>query len=164
MQDPRIYTPMVGLRHDEAKMVGSYEGPYPDVEAGFLKLTRQLDGNLNVRLHRIEQSVNMALVPARMASAAAMVLSGFALLLAASGIYGVVAFAVTRRRREMGIRVALGAERASVLRLMVWQGFKPVLVGSIIGFALAAAAATLIRAVLYGISPFDQLAFTATAG
>jgi putative ABC transport system permease protein len=155
---------MTGLRHLEAKIVGSYDGRWSDIESAFAKTAKSLDPNVTVRLHPIEESVSTALIPAKMSSAAGMVLSAFALILAASGIYGVVAFAITRRRKEMGIRVALGAERGSVLRLMLWQGMQPVLAGTVLGFALAAAAANLIRAMLYGVSPFDPVALATTAG
>ncbi len=164
MQGSKVYTPMLGLRHLEAKIVGSYDGRWTDIQSAFTKTASSLDPNVTVRLHPIEESVSTALVPAKMSSAAGMVLSGFALILAASGIYGVVAFAITRRRKEMGIRVALGAERSSVMRLMLWQGLQPVVAGTVLGFALAAAAANLIRAMLYGVSPFDPTAFVTTAG
>jgi ABC-type antimicrobial peptide transport system permease subunit len=98
-----------------------------------------------------------------MAAAAGSALGGLALLLACTGIYGLVSFAVTRRRHEVGIRMALGASRAAVLRLMVWQSMKPVVLGAVAGLALAAAAAQLIRSMLYGISPLDPVAFASTA-
>ena len=83
-------------------------GHWTDIESAFTRTAKSLDPNVTVRLHPIEESVSTALVPAKMSSAAGIVLSGFALILAASGIYGVVAFAITRRRKEMGIRIGLG--------------------------------------------------------
>jgi ABC-type antimicrobial peptide transport system permease subunit len=111
---------------------------------------------------RIEESISAALVPARMAAASASALGGLALLLATTGIYGLVSFAITRRRREVGIRMALGASRTSVLRLMISQTMKPVLTGAVIGVAAAGAGAQLIRSMLYGISPLDPLSFAFT--
>lgn len=80
---------------------------------------------------------------------------GLALLLAAVGIYGVVAYGVTQRMREFGIRVALGATRADVTRLVVTQGASMAAAGSIVGLVLALAASGLMRNLVYGVAPRD---------
>lgn len=81
--------------------------------------------------------------------------SGLALLLAAVGIYGVVAYGVTQRLREFGIRVALGATRGDVTRLVVWQGTSMAIAGSAIGLVLALAAGSLMSTLVYGVAPRD---------
>lgn len=81
--------------------------------------------------------------------------SGLALLLAAVGIYGVVAYGVTQRLREFGIRVALGATRRDVTRLVVWQGTSMAIAGSAIGLVLAVAAAGAMSNLVYGVAPRD---------
>lgn len=78
-----------------------------------------------------------------------------ALLLAALGIYGVVAYSVTLRRRELGIRIALGAQAAQLTRLVIWQGFRPVAYGLLCGVAAALAAGRLVRTLLFGVSAND---------
>lgn len=78
-----------------------------------------------------------------------------ALLLAALGIYGVVAYGITLRRRELGIRIALGARAGQVRRLVVWQGLRPVALGLGCGMVVALAAGRLIRSLLFGISATD---------
>jgi len=80
---------------------------------------------------------------------------GIALLLAAVGIYGVVAYSVTQRLREFGIRVALGATRREVTRLVVWQGTSMAIAGSAVGLLLALAAAGIMSNLVYGIAPRD---------
>jgi predicted permease len=86
--------------------------------------------------------------------------SGIALLLAAVGIYGVVSYGVTQRIREFGIRVALGATRRNVSRLVVWQGVSMAVLGSVVGLALAVAATRGIMAnVVYGVAPTDVTSF-----
>jgi predicted permease len=87
----------------------------------------------------------------------------FALLLAALGIYGVVSYSVAQRRREIGVRMALGARIADVLGLVVARGFRPVLAGLAIGIVLALLAGQLIRSLLFGISATDPVTIVGVA-
>ena len=93
-----------------------------------------------------------------------MLIAGFggaALLLAAVGIYGVVAYGVAQRMREFGIRVALGATSREVARLVVWQGASMSLVGSTVGLAFAIAAAGVMSKLVYGVAPRDAASILA---
>jgi ABC-type antimicrobial peptide transport system permease subunit len=80
-----------------------------------------------------------------------------ALVLAAVGIYGVVAFAVAGRYREIGIRLALGATASGVLALILRQTMRPVVVGAVIGVAAASAVSRVLSSVLFGVSPADLI-------
>jgi putative ABC transport system permease protein len=82
-----------------------------------------------------------------------------ALLLAAIGIYGVVGYAVAQRTHEIGIRIALGADRQDILKLIVGQGMVLIAVGAAIGLALALAATQLLKSLLFGVSATDPLTF-----
>jgi ABC-type antimicrobial peptide transport system permease subunit len=84
---------------------------------------------------------------------------GLGTLLAAIGLYGVIAFSVTRRTREIGVRMALGALPSGVLAMVMRQGFTIVAAGLAAGALLAAGAASALRGLLYGISPFDPIAW-----
>ena len=86
-----------------------------------------------------------------------------ALLLAAVGLYGVTAYTVAQRTNEIGIRMTLGADRLSVVRMVLRGAFKRVLVGLLLGIPLAVGAGKLISAQLYGVSPWDPLALTVAA-
>ena len=86
-----------------------------------------------------------------------------ALLLAAVGIYSVLSFAVRRRVREIGIRVALGAETKDILRLVVTEGMKPALLGLALGVAGALALGRAVASFIYGIAPYDPITFAAVA-
>ncbi|HEY2548267.1 MAG TPA: FtsX-like permease family protein, partial [Candidatus Acidoferrum sp.] len=85
--------------------------------------------------------------------------AGLALLLTAVGIYSVLSYAVRRRIREIGIRMALGASQSDVLRMVVGDGMKPVLLGVGIGIAAALALGRLVSSLIYGVRPTDPLTF-----
>jgi predicted permease len=96
----------------------------------------------------------------------AMVLGAFgvlALLLATVGLYGVVAYSVSRRTREVGVRMAIGATRRQVLQLVVAQGFRLAAVGVVLGVIGAAAAGQLLESMLYGVSTVDPIALGTAA-
>ena len=87
-----------------------------------------------------------------------------ALALAAIGLYGVLSYSVTLRRRELGIRAALGASRRDLLALVVRQGLIATGAGLAVGLGLAVVAARLMRTLLFGIEPMDVPSFAASAG
>jgi len=96
-----------------------------------------------------------------------LLLSGFAVLavlLAAVGLYGLLSYAVSRRNREIGVRMALGAGRSSVLRMVLQDGVRLTLVGVGIGAVASALAARALGRLLYGIGPTDPVTFAAVAG
>jgi predicted permease len=107
----------------------------------------------------MEQNMGTSLMPARVGAMLASAFGGLGTLLAAIGLYGVIAFSVARRTREIGVRMALGANPGSVLSLVMRQGFTIVALGLAAGGVLAAAAASALRGVLYGITPFDPVAW-----
>jgi hypothetical protein len=99
-------------------------------------------------------------LPHRLASSVALGLGGLALFLAAIGVYGVLAFAVTQQTREIGLRMALGADRSRVLREVQLRAFRMVLPGLILGLLLAVPLGFSAQAILYGVSPVDPVAFS----
>ncbi len=87
--------------------------------------------------------------------------AGLALLLAAVGLYGVMAYSVERRWHELGVRMALGAERGRILHMVLRQGVGLTALGALVGIGAAAALVRFMAALLFGVSPFDVLSFTA---
>jgi predicted permease len=103
------------------------------------------------------QHLDVMLFPYRLAAGVSTAIGLFALLLASIGLYGVVAFGVTRRTREFGIRMALGAHAAQVLRLVLRESFRVVAIGIAIGLTLALGIARVLSGVLFGISAADPV-------
>ena len=115
------------------------------------------------RPRTLDEHIGAALLPQRVAAGILGAFGVVALVLAAVGLYGVVAFAVAQRTREIGIRVALGAESGSVLRLMLRQGMTLAGIGLLIGIPLAAGVAKLISGFLLGSGAADPLVFAGAA-
>jgi predicted permease len=111
----------------------------------------------------LEESLRDTIAPARFNTILLASLGAIGLLLAAMGIYSVIAYFVSLRTHEIGIRMALGASGADVLRLMTWQGMRPVLVGVALGGAGAYWATKLLAGSLFGVRPDDPLTFLAVA-
>jgi putative ABC transport system permease protein len=119
---------------------------------------KQLDATLPAaRMRTMEQVVSKATGSRRFNMALLAFFAVTALILTVMGIYGVVAFLAGRRVREVGIRMALGAQRGDVLRLMLGQGMRPVAYGGVFGLAGSLAASRLVASQLYGIKPSDPV-------
>lgn len=128
------------------------------------RLLAELDPSLPIlNQTTLVEYTAMSLFPQRVALWVAGSLGVVALLLAVLGIYGVTAYAVTQRTRELGIRIALGAQRARVQRLVLRQGVLLAGAGVLVGLAAAAAVTRLLAGLLYGIAPTDPVAFGSAA-
>ena len=85
------------------------------------------------------------------------IFSAVALVLSAVGLYGVLAYSVSQRTREIGVRIALGAQSSSILKLVLWRGLKLVIIGSVAGMTLALILVRFIESILYGVSGDDPI-------
>ena len=112
-----------------------------------------------VQAQTMQEYMSVPLFPAHFTGVLLGVFAGLGLLLAMSGLYGVIAYSVAERTHEIGIRVALGAAKRDVLRLVVGQGVKLSLVGVGVGLASALGLMRLIASLLYGVSPADPVTF-----
>jgi putative ABC transport system permease protein len=108
--------------------------------------------------------VNRSLAPRRFVVTVLGVFAAMALAMALIGLYGVISYAVTQRTQELGVRMALGAQPAEILRLVLGPGFKLAGVGAAIGLVASLAVSRLLRNELFHVSAFDPLTFAAMAG
>jgi len=116
-----------------------------------------------VQSQTLDEYVSVGLVPQRIAASVAASLGTVGLLLAALGIYGVTAYMVTSRTREIGIRMALGAHAQNVVAMVLRQGATLTGIGTIVGLALSAALSQLVASLLFGIGAVDPVTFTGAA-
>jgi putative ABC transport system permease protein len=121
--------------------------------------TARMDRNLVVHVQPLSANLAVLQTLSQITASVAGMLSLLALGLAAIGIYGVVAYVVTRRRREVGIRMALGASVRDVRRLILGQTLRPVAAGIAIGLAIATGVGRVLQSILFGVSPFDPVAY-----
>jgi predicted permease len=156
---PYFYIPIEqSYRSPVTLLVRSAGDPAP-LAGPLQRLLNEMDPDLpvfNVRTmaHHMRDSV-FGFMPFRLAVLMAGVQGAIGLLLAVMGLYAVVAYTVTRRTREIGLRMALGANRADVLRLVVRDGMRLTLIGVVLGLLLAVGIGLVLSQVLYGLSPVD---------
>ncbi len=160
-----IYVPYA---QDNASGFGSLlartQGDQAAVLTAMRQILREMDPGLAVmEVETISEHLALSLFPVRLAAAALGLLGVIGALLASVGVYGVIAFAVSQRTREIGIRMAIGADRRSVVRMVLGQGMRLILIGAGIGIVLSLASTRMLGALLYGVSSVDVLAYVAAA-
>jgi predicted permease len=127
------------------------------------KIIAQLDADMPVsKILTMEEIIGNATADASFTAILVLGFAGLSLLLAAVGLYGVLAYLVTQRTSEIGIRMALGAQREQVMGLVLLDGLKPALIGLGLGLAGSVAATQMIRSVLYATRPLDVVVYVST--
>jgi predicted permease len=135
------------------------------LESQLTRIFADLDPNLTINsIRTVQQQIELSFDQERAVASLAGLFGVVALILAAIGLYGVTAYSVAQRTNEIGIRMALGADRPQVLGLVLSGAFKRVAIGLILGLPLAVGAGRLLSAQLYGVSSWDPFALTVAAG
>lgn len=150
---PYAYSPMAA----PILVVRAPEERLPEIRAAVRAVSPEI---ATYNVYAMRQILDRAVTPRRFPM---LLLAGFALLalvLAAAGLYGVIAQGVEQRTREIGVRMALGAARGDVLRMVLGDGLRLAAAGVAVGFAGALALTRLMTTMLYGVSPHDPLTFT----
>jgi predicted permease len=162
-----LYLPMPTARPDASNagqnLIVSAESDVRAVMRASQKEAAALDPGLFVLISLVDDMLDTQMIPFQYIALLAGALGLLALALASIGLYGVMAFIISQRTREIGIRMALGAQRRDVITLFLRQGGKLVAIGVLIGLAGGAAISSLLAIALVDISQFDPLAFGVAA-
>jgi putative ABC transport system permease protein len=157
---PEIYLPM--RRHSMTLIVRTTGNP-AQLTAAVRETVQKLDNRAAISMRKMEDVVNRSTWSRRTLALQMATLGAVALLLAAMGIYGVISYLVAQRTREMGIRLALGAQRRDLLKLVMGQGLTLTLIGVAAGLVLSFALTRFLSSMLFGVSAADPITFVAIA-
>lgn len=158
-----VYLPY-GLRSLPEEFVLQSTGDPLALISSLRAIVAEMDSNLPMSdIRSFDEVVNRSLSSQRFNTILFGVFSGLALLLATTGIYGVLSYSVSRRTSEIGVRLALGASAPSILRMTIGQGLRPAFVGIALGVAGALWLSRYLTTLLYGIQPFDAITYLAVA-
>jgi putative ABC transport system permease protein len=162
---PTLYWPIYGNDYSVATVVVRSQRDVNALALPVQKIIGQLDPDLPVSdVMTLREAIGKTTIDSQFDSILVLAFAVIALVLAAAGLYGVLAYLVTQRTNEIGIRMALGAQREQVLRLVIIDGLRPALLGLAVGLGGSAAVVRLIRTMLYDTRPLDPLVFAAVAG
>jgi predicted permease len=142
-----------GEMNFEVRVAGNSAAAIPSIRATLL----QVNPNFTLQLNTLEHQIDDSLTLQRTLAALSGFFGGLALLLATIGLYGIMAYGVARRRNEIGVRIALGAARGHVVRMVLGEVGRLVTLGVVIGVGLALAATRMVKSFLYGVAPNDPL-------
>jgi putative ABC transport system permease protein len=161
---PTLYWPIYGNDYSVATIVIRSAHDADSFALPVEKLIGQLDPDLPVSdVMTLREAIGKSTIDSEFDSILVLAFAVIALVLAAAGLYGVLAYLVTQRTGEIGIRMALGAQRPHVLRLVLLDGLWPALLGLGLGLGGSAAVVRLIRTMLYDTKPLDPSVFAAVA-
>ncbi|MBC7897884.1 MAG: ABC transporter permease [Cytophagaceae bacterium] len=161
---PVVYFPMAQEWWSNQVLLVRSSQPAEAVARQVQQVVTGLDPALPPPTIATMQRVNeIGLLPQRIGAIGTALLGGLGLLMATVGLYGIISFSVARRSREIGVRVALGAHRSQVLRLIVGEGLRLTGIGVVAGLALAAGATQLLTKFLVNVNPLDGVTFGAMA-
>jgi len=156
---PYIYQPMSQIYQPQLSLI--VKAAQPSAVLGTVRAeVQQLNRNLPLTgIFTLPEIFDQALWAPKMGASLLAIFAALSLLLAVIGIYGVMAYSVSQRTRELGIRMALGASRRDVVRMVVWQGLRLTLMGVAIGLLASFFATRLITTMLFDVSATDALTF-----
>jgi putative ABC transport system permease protein len=161
--EPYMYFPFVQMPSEEGTLIVEAESNPHALTTRMLSEIQRVDRNVPVSVRTVDYLMQQAFWADQMAAGFVAALGLLGIFLGAIELYGVVAFTVNRRSREIGIRMALGAERRDILRLVLGQGLTLAAIGAGIGLVASLAAMRLLSTMLYGVRPTDPLTFAGSS-
>lgn len=163
-QQAAMFWPLAQNNENDTTLVVRSNRPPAEIAAALESMMTKIDPSLPVTIQSWPDALALVLFPARVATVALGVLGLLAGILAATGIFGMASYAVARRLREMGIRVALGAQRVQVLRAVLGRTMLLLGIGSVAGLALGALGTRVLASVVYQATVCDPLVVTGAVG
>ena len=161
---PAVYTPLYRDYSGQVTLVARTHSDPHQVLSALRGEVQKLDPSVSVYASKtLKEHLGTSLFPARMAAIALGSFGVLALILAAVGIYGVMSHVVAGRTREIGLRMALGAQLSDVQKLILKQGMLLAAIGSLGGLVIALGGARMMKSLLYGVSTSDPITFTSVA-
>jgi predicted permease len=162
---PMMYFPLYNGELDYATLAIRASANEDSLALPVQQIVQQMDSELAISdVLTMSQIIGRSTLNQSFDATLVLAFAVLSLLLAAVGLFGVLSYIVAGRTSEIGIRIALGAQQSEVLRLILVDGLRPAAAGLVLGLAGGAAAAQLIRTVLFGVQPFDYAVFVAVAG
>jgi putative ABC transport system permease protein len=157
---PTLYWPIYGNDYSVTTIVVRSANNVESLAVPVQRIIGELDPTLPVsNVMTLQQAIGLSTIDSEFDSTLVLVFAVIALVLAASGLYGVLNYLLTQRTNEIGIRIALGAQRTQLLRLVLIDGLRPALFGLVIGLTASAATVRMIRSMLYETQPLDPAVF-----
>jgi predicted permease len=165
---PMIYFPLLSGATTETTLATIVVRTAQDPLGLVMPVQKQISSlDSQIAVHSVltmQQIIGRATASKSFSASLVLAFATLSLMLAAVGLYGVLSYLVTQRVSEIGIRMALGAQRSEILRLVLFDGMRPVVIGLVIGLAGGAGAGMLIRSILFGTRPLDPVVFAAMVG
>jgi macrolide transport system ATP-binding/permease protein len=161
LDESYLYLPLSQSRQWTSTLLVRADGNPTPLLPAIGREFRRVDANLPVLAAPLHTMVSMDpyFVVSRIGGVLASIVGALGLLLACLGVYGMVSYSVAQRTREIGVRMALGAQTIQVLRLVVSEGFRPILSGVVTGMIVSAGVSRALSATLFGLSPLDPVSF-----
>lgn len=158
---PYVYRSLSQLFESDATLIARVTGDSSAVIAGIRREAKQLDEKVpDLGLTSVEEAIAVSLIFPRAGAALFGLFGVLGLILASLGLYGVIAYVVSQRTHEIGVRMALGAQRSHIFQMILGHGLKLTGIGVALGLAGALAMTRVITVLLYGVSPTDPLTFS----
>ena len=164
LPEPTLYWPIYGNGYTGATLVLRSSHNVSALAIPVQKLVGQMDPDLPVsNIATLQETIVKSTLGSQFDSILILTFAIIALILAAAGLYGVLAYLVTQRTPELGIRMTLGAQQTQVLRLVLLDGLRPAIVGLFLGLVASAAVVRLVKSMLYQTEPLDPVVFFAVS-
>jgi predicted permease len=160
---PLVYRPLQDVSQLDLSFLVRTNGDPNIIRDVLATDIRAFDQRLPLSIRTVEENVHSTMWPAKVGALLGTIVGSLALILAAVGLFGVMAYTVNQRTREVGIRMALGASGNHVMRWVLWQSSRMVGMGIVLGLIVAATFSRALSAFLFGLSPWDPMTFVACA-